>query len=379
MHILHLIKTSEGAGWAFDIINSLTETYDNVTFSVVIPPGGKHFEKYKDVCRDVYEFSFALDTKLLSRGIKFRTIVKKDNPDIIHSWFTQTTLYARLFLRDIKIPRLFQVVGPFHMEKFIYRNLDIFSAQRNDFWNPTAQITYDLYRKMGVAHSKLFLSYITHLDNYETSFNSSKVFNLRQIYNIPSGSKIIGTCSMIYPPLFLMKRGIKNHELLLEVFEKILQKRNDIYCIIGGKTFGNNTMYEEKLKRKAAQIDKNKIIFTGFVPNLGRLITELDVFIFLSLSENHGGVFESLLFKVPTVSSNKGGIPELVIDGETGFTCNLNSIDEVVEKIELILDNPQVGEAFKSKGYNRVKEIFNREKSITRSYEIYREILNKNA
>ncbi len=377
MHILHLIKTSEGAGWAFEMIKGLSVTYDNISFSVVIPPGGKHFEKYKDVCRDVYEFSFALDIKLLSRGIKFRNIVKKDKPDIIHSWFTQTTLYARLFLRDIKIPRLFEVVGPFHVEKFLWRNLDLYSAQNNDYWKATAQITYDLYRKGGIADSKLFLSYIiANLENYEASYLKNKKVNLRQVYNIPYGSKIIGTCSMIYPPLFLMKRGIKNHELLLEVFEKILQKRNDTYCIIGGKTFGNNTMYEEKLKRKAAQIDKNKIIFTGFVPNLGRLITELDVFIFLSLSENHGGVFESLLFKVPTVASNKGGIPELVIDGETGFTCNLDSIDEIVSKIELILDNPVLGESFKIKGYKRVKEIFNREKSITRSYEIYQEILD---
>ena len=48
MHILHLIKTSEGATWAIKMLQEVKKTYKDVTFSVVIPSGGQHFDEYKE-------------------------------------------------------------------------------------------------------------------------------------------------------------------------------------------------------------------------------------------------------------------------------------------------------------------------------------------
>ena len=78
--------------------------------------------------------------------MELRKIVKNENPDIIHSWFTQTTLYARFFLRDIKIPRLFQVVGPLHLENKLFKFFDIYSAQKNDYWIATSNYIFNKYK-----------------------------------------------------------------------------------------------------------------------------------------------------------------------------------------------------------------------------------------
>jgi len=134
MHILHFIKTSETAVWVLDMMREIKMRNPDVTFSVCLPAGGRHYNKYQDVCRNVYNFTFNLDSSIFRRGFHLRNIVKKENPDIIHSWYTQTTLYARLFLRDFKIPRLFEVLGPLHLEFPVYRFLDIRSADKNDYW-----------------------------------------------------------------------------------------------------------------------------------------------------------------------------------------------------------------------------------------------------
>jgi len=376
VHILHLIKTSEGAGWALEFIMDINSRYKNVTFSVVLPSGGKHFKSYFEVCRSVYEFDFKLDASMLKQGKLLRKIVKEDKPDLIHSWFAQTTLYARLFLRSIKTPRLFEVVGPSHLESSLYNMFDIKSAQPNDYWKATSKYTYNKYLKSGVKQDKLFLNYIgVDLNNYLDSMENSPIFDLRSFYNIPPDIKIIGTASYMYPPKLFSKHGVKNHETLLKVFGKLLSKRNDVVLVIGGSTLGDDKRYENKLKKMAQSINNDKIIFTGWANNLGRLINNFDVFVFLSLSENLGGVFESLLFQVPTVSSNRGGIPELVIDGETGFACNLKSEDDIVDKIEILLDNEVLRKKFKNNGLSKVHGVFDKETSLKHSYNIYQQLI----
>ena len=378
MHILHLLKTSEGGAWALEFIQELSHRYKKeITFSVVIPSGGRHFIKYKEVCFKVYEFDFNLDFTLFRQGQLLRKIVNEDKPDLIHSWFAPTTLYARLFLRDFKIPRLFEVVGPLHLEFVLYRLFDIFSAQQNDYWKATSLYTYNLYLKYGIKEEKLFFNYIA--GNLQESIdiaNNYPTVNLRNKYNIPENIKIIGTASYMYPPKKFRKHGVKNHEMLLQVFKQLLKKRSDVVLIIGGTTIGPNKSYELKLKKIARSISEDKIIFTGWVNNLSRLITEYDAFVFLSLSENLGGVYESLLYQVPTVASNRGGIPELVIDGETGYTLDLKSIDDIIDRIERILDYKEISEKFRRNGLTKVHEVFQKDKSIRKSYEIYCHLLN---
>ena len=372
MHILHLVKTSETALWVYNMMKGIKESHPEISFSVMLPFGGKYQHKYEDVCRDIYDFDFKIDRKLFNRGSNFRNIVLQDNPDIIHSWYTQTTLYARLFLRNSSIPRLFEVIGPLHLEFFMYRWFDILSAQKNDYWKATSKRTLYLYQKFGVKNEKLFFSYLpNNVDELLSKMKESSPLNLREENNIPDNFKIIGTASIMYPPKLFKKNGVKNHEMLLEVFGKLLAIREDVVLVIGGTTLGNDKSYEHKIKALASKIRPDKIIFTGWVENLGRLITEFDVFVFLSYSENLGGVYESLLYQVPTVASDRGGIPELVIDGHTGFTCNLKSIDEIVNKINLLLDDADLKEKFKTNGLKQVRQTFNKQESLNIAYETY--------
>jgi glycosyltransferase involved in cell wall biosynthesis len=370
MHILHLIKTSEGATWAINQIKEIKRNFPEITFSVIIPDGGKHIKEYFEVCRDVYLFDYKLNHTILKKGFEFRKIVTKDNPDIIHSWFTQTTLYARFFLRDSKVPRLFQVVGPLHLENIIFKFFDIKSAQANDYWIATSKYIYNKYSDAEVHQSKLFLNY-AYIDVAKILKNkeSVEVLNFRKQYDIPIDYKIIGTASYIYPPKFYEKVGLKGHEQLLEVFKEILKKRKDIVLVIAGCTFGDNTIYENKLKEKANMIDGKRIIFTGKYKDVYSVISNFEVFVYLSKSENLGGVFESLLFEIPTVSSNRGALPELVINNFSGFNVGLEYNNEIVDKIIATLEMNDL--SMLKNGKQKVLELFEKESLIHKALEIY--------
>lgn len=376
MHILHLIKTSEGATWAIKMLQEVKATYKDVTFSVVIPSGGKHFDEYKELCTNVYDFDFRLDSSIFKQGKILKDIVLKENPDIIHSWFTQTTLYSRLFLRGIDVSKVFQVVGPAHLENLIFKFGDIKSAAKNDYWIATSEYIYNKYLNSGVSKDKLFLNY-AYIDAKALLDSKENVQprNIKKEFGIDENTKIIGTASYIYPPKFYQKSGIKGHEFLLEVFEKLLKRRNDVVLLIAGSTFGNDKSYENKLKQIAKKIGNNKVVFTGKYQHVYEIISNFDVFVYLSKSENLGGVYESLLFEIPTVSSNKGALPELVINNETGFNAEPDDTDKLMEHILNLLENDN--NDFKTKGKELVLSKFNKETIISKAYDCYHKILDE--
>jgi len=374
MHVLHLIKTSEGATWAINLIKELKFRYTDLTFSVIIPNGGKHVHKYYEICRNVYLFDYNLNYNLINQGVKFRRIVIKDEPDIIHSWFSQTTLYSRFFLRNIKTPRLFQVVGPLHLENSIFKYFDIKSAQSNDYWVGTSKYILNKYRESKIIEKKLFLNYAyIDTDKLLESKDDIALLDFRKEHKIPERFKIIGTASYIYPPKFYNKTGVKGHEQLLEVFAELLKVRDDVVLVIAGTTFGDNQSYLKSLELKASKISKEKIFFTGKYSNIYNVISIFDVFVYLSRSENLGGVFESLLFEVPTVSSDRGALPELVINNETGFNVPLNNNKLIVSKILELLSSDN--ESIKVKGKLKVQQLFDKNKIIEKAYLIYKEIV----
>jgi glycosyltransferase involved in cell wall biosynthesis len=57
-------------------------------------------------------------------------------------------------------------------------------------------------------------------------------------------------------------------------------------------------------------------------------------------------VREASLLEKPIVASNVGGIPEMVRDNETGYLCEINSINQWVEKIRFLIDNPNTANTF---------------------------------
>jgi len=264
-------------------------------------------------------------------------------------------------------------VGPLHLENKIFKFFDVYSAQNNDYWIATSKYIYNKYKDSNIKTDKLFLNYAfidvkVLLDNRDVI----EVEDFRNKYNISKEDKIIGTASYIYPPKFYEKTGVKNHELLLDVFKEILSERKDVYLIISGSTFGNDSKYEKLLKAKAKLIDDKRIIFTGKYKNVYSVISNFNVFVYLSKSENLGGVFESLLYEIPTISSDRGALPELVINNETGYNVSLNSKLLIKDKIISLLDNDH--EEFKLKGRNKVTDVFNKEVLLTTAFEIYNSV-----
>jgi glycosyltransferase involved in cell wall biosynthesis len=60
---------------------------------------------------------------------------------------------------------------------------------------------------------------------------------------------------------------------------------------------------------------------------------------------------EAMVNKVPVISSNTGGIPEVNIQGVTGFLSDVGDVDDMIKNALYILKDPKILETFKINAY----------------------------
>jgi glycosyltransferase involved in cell wall biosynthesis len=109
----------------------------------------------------------------------------------------------------------------------------------------------------------------------------------------------------------------------------------------------------------------------GNVPNAGRYNQLVDLFM---LPTNYEGlpivIIEAMSYGKPVVASNVGGISEIVINDENGYTVE-NTTSAFVEKIQYIFGNDTLYKKFSENAYRRFKEHLTVDKMLQGYMEIY--------
>jgi glycosyltransferase involved in cell wall biosynthesis len=375
MKVLHLIKTGVGATWAYRQIKVLAA--QGVEVAVCLPEG-KMADKYTADGIEVYNFNFSLAPhKLLSSFRAFRKILKQCRPDIVHSHFLITTLFARLYRKCYKmdIPFVFQVPGPLHLEHYLFRNADLMTRNRNDYWIASCKWTQDKYILSGIAHHKVFLSY------YGTDLSFIQMMpkgKLRSILGLKEDDFIVAMVAYMYKPKKYIgqKNGIKGHEDFFIAMSKCIEQDSSIKVVIIGGAWDGAIDYELKLMEMGKKYCGDNIYFLGSRNDVPELYPDIDVVVHPSYSENLGGAAESLLLEVPTVASNVGGLPDIVIPGVTGYLVSPGSPRQIAESVMDARNNYAEAKAMAVRGRRMLLDVLDVNNTGKEVYKIYNSILN---
>ncbi len=141
--------------------------------------------------------------------------------------------------------------------------------------------------------------------------------------------------------------------------------------------------FTAELQAKAVTLGcEDKIIFTGEVDeaDLPAYFAACDVFVFPSCTpiECLGLVMIQAMFCAkPVVASNIGGIPEVVVDGETGFLVPPLQPNLLAEKVVTLLQNPGLTTQMGSRGRKRAMAVFDLEKIVDNYERMYLEVWKK--
>src|SRR5260370_5651984 len=86
---------------------------------------------------------------------------------------------------------------------------------------------------------------------------------------------------------------------------------------------------------------REKVFFLGNVPNLEEVVGAADVFLLPSEAESFGmAALEAMASEVPVIGSRAGGLPEVVVEGETRYLLPVCDIESMAHPAIEILTTP---------------------------------------
>lgn len=122
----------------------------------------------------------------------------------------------------------------------------------------------------------------------------------------------------------------------------------------------------------------DRVTFCGKQDDVAQLLSLSDVMLLPSEKESFGLVaLEAMACGVPTVSSNAGGIPELITHGETGYLADIGDVEQMAQYVRTLLTDTALYERMTEACLHRARYTFCND-VITRQYEeIYYRVLER--
>lgn len=110
---------------------------------------------------------------------------------------------------------------------------------------------------------------------------------------------------------------------------------------------------------------ESKVEYLGFLKEEEKykMLSEADIFVYPTLKDIFGLVnIEAMQCALPVISAVEGGIPEVVIDGVTGYLVEKNNPPAVAEKVELLIKDRELRKRMGNAGRMKYRESFSFER-----------------
>jgi len=167
-------------------------------------------------------------------------------------------------------------------------------------------------------------------------------------------------------------RKVKRTDDVIRMFKLINDKVPSRLLMVGdGPDRANN----EQLCRDLGICDQ--VRFLGKQDAVEEILSVSDLFLMPSETESFGlAALEAMACKVPIITSNAGGLPELNIDGFCGYMSNVGDVEDMAAKAIAILENDEVLNRFKENAFTRAQD-FDLKKVLPLYIDLYNKVIAK--
>ncbi|HZH67906.1 MAG TPA: N-acetyl-alpha-D-glucosaminyl L-malate synthase BshA, partial [Chitinophagales bacterium] len=147
-------------------------------------------------------------------------------------------------------------------------------------------------------------------------------------------------------------RKVKRVQDVVKMFCKVAEEVPAKLLMIGD---GPERLMAENLVRKMCPFN-SEIRFLGKQDAVEEILSVSDLFIMPSQTESFGlAALEAMACEVPVISSNSGGIPEVNINGITGFTVEVGDVDGLAKAALKLLKDDELLTRFKAQAYEQAQ------------------------
>jgi glycosyltransferase involved in cell wall biosynthesis len=297
----------------------------------------------------------------LSAAWRLARVIGQEQPDVVHAHDPHGVAMAALALsmstQATKPPLIAARRVDFHLKgnalsRWKYHQVDCFICASEFIRRMLIADGVDEERAVTV-HEGIDLGHV----------EAAPAADLHAEFWLPRDAPIVGNVAALVPH--------KGHRHLLDAAVLVVQKVPDARFIIAGEG-----ELREVLERQIKDLRLEKhVLFAGFRPDVLSVHKAFDIFVMSSSTEGLGtSLLDAMACGKPVVATSAGGIPEVVVDGQTGILVPPRDHEAMARALIALLGDEHAQQVMGAEGRLRVRERFTAERMVQETLAIYRRV-----
>lgn len=371
MKVIHLIGGGDVGGAKTHVLSLVKELSRYLDVKIIsLRSGG-----FSDDARKM-----GIDIEVVKSGNFFSdinkviAIIKEGGYDLIHSHGAKANLFAVIASRYAKLPTITTVHSDYKLD-YLQSPKRMYSY---GLINTIALRFIDYYTAVSGNFKKMLISRNFKEDRIFTVYNgidftkpipqySRRDFIRKYKLDMTDGDVAVGILCRFDP--------VKGLDSFIKAAKEVLSENPDVKFILGGDGAEKGNL--ENLARSLG-IQAN-VLFPGWIDDPLEFMSCLDINVLTSLSESFPYVIlEGTLYKKCTVSSDVGGISDLIKNGDTGYLFPPGDYKILAEYLKTLVKNPALREVLGQNLYQKASTEFSLQNMCKTQLDIYKNILNRN-
>ncbi|MBI9072004.1 MAG: glycosyltransferase family 4 protein [Melioribacteraceae bacterium] len=188
---------------------------------------------------------------------------------------------------------------------------------------------------------------------------------IRESWGVKENEIVIGITVKLSP--------MKNVEGLINAFNSVCAKYGNVRLVITGS--GGE---KEKLQTLADKLSLNSsVVFNDFTHEPQLTASCYDIAVLNSHDEGFpNSLVEYMSVGAASISTNVGGVSEILVDGENGLLIDADNSKQLEQKIVHLIENPELRKQLGLNAKKTVKENFSKEKMIDDLEVLFKRLIN---
>jgi len=370
MKVLHLIGGGDIGGAKSHVLSLVNELGKHIDIKLISFRTGAFAD-------EAYDLGINIDIvktgTIFSDVKKVLEIIKKEGYELIHSHGAKANMVAVIVKRITGLPVVTTVHSDYRLDylqnifkMFSFGMVNTLALRLVDYYIGVSKNFKDMLIERRFKPQNIFTVYNgINFENKNLNLTKEEFLSKYNL-NFSKDDVIIGILARLHP--------VKGISTFLQAASEVVKQVPSVRFLIAG-----DGEERKSLQRKAATLGLEKnVFFLGFINEPLEFVNAIDINVLTSLSESFPySILEGTLFKKATISSNVGGISDLIDNSRNGFLFEPKDYQALAKHMLKLVNTPELRQEMGEKIHQKASKYFSLENMCNTQLKIYETIISR--